>query len=401
MKTLITIGLVALMVTLISGCTFPGSFWQYSEPACRVSCNYDNNPHDGTLKCTVPESCLYNRGGEWIADTNIYYEASVMCPPGRSGDYTCWCNDEWSFTYVPAKTGMMCCKWNPNPEMTCFLEDEATGEALVGEVIAGDGPSDCGRFIGCKFSQGAPVGANILTIDLTGQIQPPPETPPREYCGDDICQQTEDCNSCAIDCGNCPDEPPEPVPPARILDIFVSVFQSLWDWFFGLFHLGQVVTSDEIALVGDTFQNTFTLTNNAGSVLPDDYYLDGDRSWLYYGYGIFDSRGILVEVDLTEISQKTDPGETITLPVSYTVKEDDATGRYAVIASLISVTSTYDKAASQWVEAEPVVIDKKAASFNVETLMPPSEPGFDIGQWLQDLFAGIRDWFCNTAGLMC
>jgi hypothetical protein len=190
-------------------------------------------------------------------------------------------------------------------------------------------------------------------------------------------------------------EPEPPSPPSDPWSAFIGVFRGLWNWFTGLFSPGTIVSSGQTAVPGDTFQHTFTLTNTKGVVLPDTYYQDKDRTWLYYGYAVFDPSGNIVGKSITEITDPLDPLATVTLPMSYDITDATVSGKYVVIATLMSVTSTYGS--GQWTESQPEVIDKQATSFQVQGITPPPAPSFDIGQ----LFAGIKNWFCSTFGMFC
>lgn len=200
---------------------------------------------------------------------------------------------------------------------------------------------------------------------------------------------------------------------------------------YALVHVG------DITYVNDVFEHTFTLTNGneldvdgnpvAGTAmtLPDLDDSDGTVVRVYKSYRMSDQAGNKVQgcdmwttqsdcinhgcgwfatesacsayeflTDSELVASGTTP-LSINLPVQTTTPS----GWYSTSAILFKVEQTWDRTTNTWSMSDPVILDKQAVKFEVQTPTPPPRPGVSaIMNWLGNLFASIVQWIRGLFG---
>jgi len=170
-----------------------------------------------------------------------------------------------------------------------------------------------------------------------------------------------------------PPEPPEP------LKILIEAFAKFLNALKGIFGF-SIFSSSEIGQAGDTYQETFTLTNTLDYDIPDEYYLDGTRSWSYICHKIYDSNENVIQEECKEVSLLK--GESYDYTVTWNIPDDAYSGKYYVVIILTEIQKKWD--GSQWYEEEPIIIDKESAELEVSGIPEPPPPS--IWQSIKSIF---------------
>ena len=198
-----------------------------------------------------------------------------------------------------------------------------------------------------------------------------------------------------------------------------------------------VVHEGDITYVNDVFEHTFALTNGdeldadgnpvsgTAMVLPDLDDTDGTVVRLYKSYRMMDQAGNSVQgCDLwtteTEcinhgcgwyvednacsaydfISSAELPANEVTpLSISLNVFSETPSGWYSASAILFKVEQNWDRTTNTWSMSDPVLIDKQAVKFEVQTPTSAPKPGTSaIMSWLGNIFGSIVSWIKGLFG---
>ena len=195
--------------------------------------------------------------------------------------------------------------------------------------------------------------------------------------------------------------PTAPSPPVNIWNILQGIWDRIMSWLKTIFGFRivterlEVVTGD-IAYPGDTFQHTFTLQNTKTMSIPDTDYTDGTASFAYTAWMIVDENGNIVykgSVNQVNLS----PGQTVTVPVTWSIPSYQPVGKYAISAILIEIPMHWDRTQQRWIQDEAVIIDKQAVELNISTITPPPPPG-DIWSQIQAWWQSFLEWLKNLFG---
>lgn len=190
-----------------------------------------------------------------------------------------------------------------------------------------------------------------------------------------------------------PEEPSE----QDLIDLLASMWDSLINWIFSAFGLLTVAEASEPYYAGDTVTTTLTLTNSSDHTIPDSSYSDGTYSWAYIVYGVVDPDGTFIEKKILEKVASMNVGESRQVNAKYTIPNNAKLGKYTIVASLVELPATYDKAQRKWIIGEPVVIDKSAYTFTVTSIEAPEEPA-NVLDILGNIWSAFLDWLSSIFG---
>jgi len=245
------------------------------------------------------------------------------------------------------------------------------------------------RFELIGYFKGRQVCSDSGTCTLYVKYKEPPETTPEPWW-----QQTSSYTpSTTI-------TKPSPPDLGGIWSKLQSIWMAVIEWLKTVFgfniNVGSLsVVSGNIIHPGDTFQQTFTLTNSRENTIPDKNYQDGSASFAYVIWMVTDEGGNIVHKGSVSEVSSLQPGATVTCLASWTA-ENVPDGKYAIVAMLIEIPMHWDDSTQQWMQGKPIIVDKQAVEVNVKSIPPPAAPTDVWGtlqQWLQNLLNWLRSIF--------
>ena len=165
----------------------------------------------------------------------------------------------------------------------------------------------------------------------------------------------------------------------------------------------QVAFALDVYRPGEKVQYNFVLTTNQ-YVPYDDIYWDYNLSYIYVVKIITDAYQNVVYSDYQEITQDINPGDQISVTLTYTIPENLSDGFYIASVSLANFRMTYDTTTGQWINSTEI-IDEEHKVFRV-TRAPPVDVEKMRTSIIQNIIAKILDilvsvinWIRDTFGL--
>lgn len=186
---------------------------RYGRPECRVLGPSGADPHGNLASRMLQELCRDGAGGSRVTGK----PSTHNCRPTEreladaSWSLTVWnrIEDAYEAAYGPPPdcTGH---GWGPGPVTADLLEDSGCRALSEFELrVSPEGVGDtacCWRRYDPGF--GLPAQCRWAATLPCLSAEPPPPPPPEPTCGDGTCDPSEDCDTCEVDCGPCPVEPP-------------------------------------------------------------------------------------------------------------------------------------------------------------------------------------------------
>ena len=165
----------------------------------------------------------------------------------------------------------------------------------------------------------------------------------------------------------------------------------------------QVAFALDVYRPGEKVQYNFVLTTNQ-YVPYDDIYWDYNLSYIYVVKIITDAYQNVIYTDYQEITQDINPGDQISVTLTYTIPENLSDGFYIASVSLANFRMTYDTTTGQWINSTEI-IDEEHKVFRV-TRAPPVDVEKMRTSIIQNIIAKILDilvsvinWIRDTFGL--
>jgi len=150
----------------------------------------------------------------------------------------------------------------------------------------------------------------------------------------------------------------------------------------------QVAFALDVYRPGEKVQYNFVLTTNQ-YVPYDDIYWDYNLSYIYVVKIITDAYQNVVYSDYQEITQDINPGDQISVTLTYTIPENLSDGFYIASVSLANFRMTYDTTTGQWINFTEI-IDEEHKVFRV-TRAPPVDVEKMRTSIIQNIIAKILD----------
>lgn len=158
----------------------------------------------------------------------------------------------------------------------------------------------------------------------------------------------------------------------------------------------------------EQYSETFQL-NTAGIEFKSchnlEYYQIGECNYLYKCYIILpedcNDPGCAVDYYCTEITTLNNP-ELIT--VEYSTTLGDVGKDYAIAVFVLNSKMTYDWATQTW--SDVTTLEETSKQSDLITIQgapapPVVDPLMKLGEFIQSIVDGIRDWLCVNLNLWC
>ncbi len=148
---------------------------------------------------------------------------------------------------------------------------------------------------------------------------------------------------------------------------------------------------------GDTYSDSFTLTNRFSKALPELDETDGAITRLYRAVRITDASGAVVAgtEKIEELKTSIATGATISVPMTFSVVDTTPSGDYAAVAILYRLPQAINPSTNQWETGTAALVDNQAKKFTVSTRTAAPTVSINPFSFFTSLFA----WIKNILGL--